>query len=251
MKCIILAGGYGTRLAEETQTKPKPMVKIGRYPILWHIMKLYAHHGINDFIICLGYKGFVIKNYLKKNFVNSKNKKIHYYKDKDNNWKITCVNTGIKTNTGGRLLKLNKIIKKNEDFCFTYGDGLTNVNIRKAITFFKKTKKIACVTAAEPPAKYGVLKIKNNLVTNFTEKIDNKKIWINGGFFIFNSEIFNFIKDFNTSLEFSVLPKLVKKKQLCSYKHYGYWQSMDTLRDKMELDKMWRRNEAPWKIWKK
>jgi glucose-1-phosphate cytidylyltransferase len=251
MKCIILAGGYGTRLAEETQTKPKPMVKIGGHPILWHIMKFYSHYGINDFIICLGYKGFIIRNYLKKNLVKSKNNKFHYYHDKDNNWKITCVNTGIKTNTGGRLLKLNKIIKQNENFCFTYGDGLTNVNINKAVKFFEKNRKIAAITAIRPPAKYGVLKIKKNLVTEFTEKIDNKKIWINGGFFIFNSEIFNFIKDFNTSLEFSVLPKLVKKKQLNSYKHYGYWQSMDTLRDKMELEKLWRSNKAPWKIWKK
>jgi glucose-1-phosphate cytidylyltransferase len=251
MKCVILAGGYGTRLAEETQTKPKPMVKIGNKPIIWHIMKFYSHYGVNDFIICLGYKGFVIKNYLKKNLIKSKNKKINYYYDKNNNWKITCVNTGIKTNTGGRLLKLNKIIKENENFCFTYGDGLTNVNINKALKLFKKKKRIATVTAIKPPAKYGVLKITKDLVTGFTEKIDNKKLWINGGYFIFNGEIFNYIKDFNTSLEFSVLPKLVRKKKLYSYKHKGYWQSMDTLRDKIELNNIWRTNKAPWKIWKK
>jgi len=250
MKCVILAGGYGTRLAEETRTKPKPMVKIGNKPIIWHIMKFYSHYGVNDFIICLGYRGFVIKNYLKKNLIKSKNKKINYYYDKNNNWKITCVDTGIKTNTAGRLLKLNKILKSEKKFCFTYGDGLSNVNITNTLNLFNKNKKIALITAVIPPAKYGVLKIKKELVTSFNEKNDNKSIWINGGFFIFSTKIFSFIKNFNTSLEFSVIPRLVKKKLLCSYKHYGYWQSMDTLRDKIELDNKWKKKNAAWKIWK-
>lgn len=249
MKCVILAGGFGTRISEETKIRPKPMIKIGRYPLLWHIMKIYSSAGINDFIICTGYKNKIIENYYKKDFIKKKlNTK--FYFNKKNRWKITCVYTGKKSQTAGRLLKLKKILKNEENFFLTYGDGLSDINIKKTLNFFNKNKKLSLVSVVRPPARFGEVKMKNNLVKKFVEKIDNKNVWINGGFFIMNTKILDFIKKSSESLEYELLPKLVKKKQLICYKHLGFWQAMDTLRDKIILAKKWKSKKPDWKIWK-
>ena len=221
MKCVILAGGFGTRISEETKIRPKPMVKIGGYPILWHIMKIYSSAGINDFIICTGYKNKIIEDYYKKDFIKKK------------------LNT-----------KLKNILKNEEKFFLTYGDGLSDINIKKTLDFFNKNKKLSLVSVVRPPARFGEVKMKNNLVKKFVEKIDNKNVWINGGFFIMSTKIFDFIKKSSDSLEYELLPKLVKKKQLICYKHLGFWQAMDTLRDKIILAKKWKSKKPDWKIWK-
>lgn len=260
MKLIILAGGHGTRISEETSNKPKPMVMIGGKPILWHIMKYYSNFGIDEFIICLGYKGDEIKKY----FLNYKNLNSDLKIDLSNssteilekkskeNWKINLIDTGLNTMTGGRLKLIKKYLKKDEDFYFTYGDGLSNVNIKKLLDFHKKQKKLCTVTAIRQPTKYGKLLIEKNLVTSFNEKNKNKiknESWINGGFFIVNSSAISFVKNNKSSWEFDVLSKLAKLNQLKAFKHHGFWQCMDTLRDKMYLEEMWEKNRAPWKNW--
>ena len=246
MKCIILAGGLGTRLAEETTTKPKPMVKIGKHPILWHIMKIYSSFGINDFIICTGYKKEIIEKYFKKDFVKTESSNFKHYYNKKNKWKICCAFTGHNTQTAGRLHKVKKLLKKEKYFFLTYGDGLANVNIKKTLNFFKKYKKLSLVTSVKPPARYGVIKIEKHLVKRFAEKIDNKDIWINGGFFIFNIEVLKLIKKPSDSIEYELLPKLVKKKNLISFKHFGYWKAMDTLRDKISLQEELKKKIPGW-----
>jgi glucose-1-phosphate cytidylyltransferase len=260
MKLVILAGGHGTRISEETSNKPKPMVMIGGKPILWHIMKYYSNFGVDEFIICLGYKGEEIKKY----FLNYKNLNSDLKIDLNNssteilekklkeNWKINLIDTGLNTMTGGRLKYIKKYLKKDEDFYFTYGDGLSNVNIKKLLNFHKKQKKLCTVTAIRQPTKYGKLQIDKNSVTSFNEKNKSKiknESWINGGFFIVNSSAIGFVKNNKSSWEFDVLSKLAKLNQLKAFKHHGFWQCMDTLRDKMYLEEIWGKNRAPWKNW--
>ena len=228
MKVVILCGGVGSRLAEETKLIPKPMVKIGNSPILDHIIKIYNHFGFKKFILATGYKSNVIENYYKKR----KN--------------INCVYTGKNTLTGGRLLRLKKYFKQGENFVLTYGDGLTNQNLKKLLKFHLSHKKIATLTSVKPPARFGEVFLKGNRVLKFEEKPQLNSSWINGGFFVFNYKIFNFISGDQIMLEREPFTKLIKKKQLMAYKHHGFWQCMDTMRDKNILKKMWKEKEAPW-----
>ena len=227
MKVVILAGGLGTRLSEYTKTIPKPMVKVGGKPIIFQIMKLYAKYGFNDFYIALGYKGEVIKSFFKKKFYD---------------WNVTLVDTGKKTMTGGRLKKMKNLFRKNETFMMTYGDGLSNVNIKKLLTFHKKNKKLVTLTAVRPPARFGVIKLKGNFVNYFKEKSKMDEGWINGGFFVMNAKFLNFIKNSQTFLEKEPLERATKQKQLAAFKHRGFWQCMDTKRDKDKLDEILKKN---------
>ena len=233
MKAVILAGGYGTRLSEETHLKPKPMVEIGGKPILWHIMKIYSHHGINEFVICCGYKAELIQEYIQK---------------LDEPWTITPVDTGINTMTGGRL-KLVKKYVENETFCFTYGDTLNDVKINELIDFHFDKKVLATVTACRPPEKYGLLKIENKKVIDFQEKPHVEGEWGNGGFFVLNPQVFDYIKNDSTVWEKEPMEKLTKDSQLSAYKHRGFYQPMDTISDKNYLEKLWQNNQASWKVW--
>jgi len=233
MKAVILAGGYGTRLSEETHLKPKPMVEIGRKPILWHIMKIYSHYGINEFVICCGYKAELIREYVQK---------------LDEPWTITPVDTGINTMTGGRL-KLVKKYVENETFCFTYGDTLNNVKIDELVNFHFDKKVLATVTACKPPEKYGLLKIENEKVIDFQEKPHIEGEWVNGGFFVLNPQVFDYIKTDSTVWEKEPMEKLTKDGQLSAYKHRGFYQPMDTISDKNYLEKLWQNNQASWKVW--
>ena len=232
MKTIILCGGLGSRLSEETKITPKPMVRIGNKPILNHIIDIYKHYGFNKFILALGYKSKFIKNY--------------YYSNKTDS-KLELVYTGKNTLTGGRLLRLKKYFNKSETFMLTYGDGVTSQNIKKLVRFHKLHKKIATMTAVRPPARFGELKLRGNKILKFEEKSQVSDNWINGGFFVFNSEVFDFIKSDQTMLEREPLEKLAKIGELVAFKHYGFWQCMDTMRDKILLNKLWKENMAPWK----
>ena len=234
MKVVILCGGLGTRLSEETSIKPKPMVKIGNKPILSHIINIYLKHGFKNFILALGYKGYFIKRYFKKN--KKKYKKIN----------INLVETGRLTMTGGRILRLKKFFKKNENFMVTYGDGISNQNIKRLKNFHLKHRKIATMTVVRPPVRFGEVKLKRNLITNFQEKPQSSKLWINGGFFVFNSKIFQFIKNDKIMLEREPMEKLKKKKKLYAYKHTGFWQCMDTLREKKYLDNLFKTKKLNW-----
>jgi glucose-1-phosphate cytidylyltransferase len=238
MKVVILAGGKGLRLFEETKNIPKPMVSIGTNPILWHIMKIYSYYGIKDFIICAGYKKEIIKEYFKKYFNNTEQ------------WKIVIVDTGAKTLTGGRLKRVEKLVSNEKFFFFTYGDGVSNVNIKKLIKFHIRKKKLVTVTAVKPPGRYGILKIKNSFVHKFTEKEKGGDGYINGGFFVLSPKALKYIRDDSTVWEEGPMNILAKKKQLIAYKHNGFWQSMDTYRDKIQLENSWRKKNAGWKIWK-
>ena len=234
MKLVILAGGFGTRLAEETKAKPKPLVKIGSKPIIWHILKIYSHYGINDFIICLGYKG----NLLIKE-LNALSKK--------ENWNIKYVKTGLQTMTGGRIKKIKKFINKDENFCLSYGDGLSDVNIQKLINFHLKNNKIATLTAVKYKNPKGVLIFDNQFRI---KRIKEKPLeYINGGFFVLSKKIFKFLKNSKTIFEKDCLPKLANKKELIAFKHHGFWGCMDTLREKKELNKIYNSKEKAWKVW--
>jgi glucose-1-phosphate cytidylyltransferase len=239
MKLVIFAGGIGSRLSEETISKPKPMVLIGDKPIIWHIMKIYSHYHVKDFIICGGYKFQYFVNYFNKIKKNTESL----------GWKINVVNTGLKTMTGGRLKRVSHLIKDNEDFCLTYGDGLSNVNICKLIKFHKKNKKLATVLAVTPPARFGSLLIKGNLVKKFDEKTINSNDWINGGFFVLSKKVIKFLKNDETVWEKKPLEILAKRKQLVAFKHKDFWAPMDTLREKHFLEKLWEKRQAPWKVW--
>ncbi len=257
MKAVILAGGLGTRLSEETHLKPKPMVEIGGKPILWHILKIYSHHGINEFIICLGYKGYLIKEYFANyflhmsdvtfDFVNDSYMDVHYRKNEP--WKVSLIDTGESTETAGRLLRVQEYLD-NETFCFTYGDGLSDINLTKLIEFHKKNKKKSTLTAVQPPGRYGALKINENLVDKFQEKPAGDNAWISGGFFVLEPQIFDYIENDSTSWEANVLPILASQKQLASFLHKGFWRPMDTLRDKNYLEDLWNSGTPPWKLWK-
>ncbi len=257
MKAVILAGGLGTRISEETVNKPKPMIEIGHKPIIWHIMKLYSFFGINDFIICCGYKGYVIKEYFANYYlhdcdieIDSNENKIKILNKKSEPWKITLVDTGEETMTGGRLKKVAKFLDLNEDFCFTYGDGLSDINIDELVKFHKKQKTLATLSSVLPPGRYGHIKINKNKVTSFKEKPKGDGSRINGGFFVLSPKVLKLIKDDKTVWEEYPLETLAKKSQLSSYKHDGFWQPMDTLRDKIFLESLWNNNKAPWKKWK-
>jgi len=239
MKAVILAGGRGTRLNEETKDIPKPMVKIGGKPILWHIMKIYSSYGINEFIICCGYKKEIIENYFKR-YNSPKNKE---------NWKVTLIDTGKESMTGGRLKRVKRLISNEKFFFFTYGDGISDINIKQLINFHLKNKKLATVTAVRPPGRYGVLNIKNSMVKKFSEKAKGGDGYINGGFFILSPKVLNLINSDKTTWEQEPMLKLAKKKQLMAYKHDGFWQSMDTYRDKLQLEELWKNKNAKWKIW--
>ena len=236
MKAVILAGGLGTRLREETHSKPKPMVEIGEKPILWHIMKIYLAHGIKDFIICCGYKG----NFIKEYFQNDTEK-----------WNINLVDTGENTNTGGRLKRVKEYLKDEENFCFTYGDGVGDINISALIKFHQNHGKQATLTATRPPARFGALKIgPKDIIEEFKEKPEGDGDWINGGFFVLKPSVINLLKDDLTIWEGDPLNNLSTNNQLYAFKHHGFWQPMDTLREKNFLNSLWKKGKAPWKIWK-
>jgi glucose-1-phosphate cytidylyltransferase len=256
MKVVILAGGFGTRLSEETDLKPKPMVEIGGYPILYHIMKIYSHYGYNDFIIALGYKGYVIKEYFANYFLHNSDISIDLSKNKieilnsnSENWKVTLVDTGLNTQTGGRIKRLEKYIG-NETFMLTYGDGVSDININDLVEFHKRHKKYATVTAVQPAGKYGQLNIgNNNEVIKFVEKPPGDNAWINGGFFVLEPKIFDYISSDETIWEKEPIENLSSEGQLMAYKHDGFWKCMDTLRDKRELEELWVKGKAPWRLW--
>jgi glucose-1-phosphate cytidylyltransferase len=256
MKVVILAGGLGTRLSEETEIRPKPMVEIGGKPIIWHIMKIYSTQGFNEFIVCLGYKGFLIKEYFANYFLHlsdvtielsTGNIKVHDCKSED--IKMTLIDTGIQTQTGGRIKRIGKYIG-DESFMLTYGDGLADINIVDLLNFHRKNKKLATVTTVSPPGRFGALVLgKNNEVIKFEEKPLSDGGWINGGFFVLEPEVLNYIADDNTFWERDPMANLALNGQLSAFKHTGFWKPMDTLRDKTELENLWNSGKAPWKIW--
>jgi glucose-1-phosphate cytidylyltransferase len=256
MKVVILAGGLGTRLSEETEVKPKPMVEIGGMPILWHIMKIYSSQGYDEFIICLGYKGFLIKEYFANYFLHLSDVTIELstgnlivHNCKSEKMKLTLIDTGINTQTGGRIKRVSEYIGM-ESFMLTYGDGLSNVNIEELIAFHKSSKKLATVTAVRPLGRFGAITFDNSdKVVGFEEKPLGDGNWINGGFFVLEPEVLNYIEDDNTLWERSPMTRLTSDGQLAAYRHYGFWKPMDTLRDKSELENLWQSGKAPWKIW--
>jgi glucose-1-phosphate cytidylyltransferase len=256
MKVVILAGGFGTRLSEETDIKPKPMVEIGEYPIIRHIMKIYSTYGYNDFIVCLGYKGYMIKEYFANYFLHNSDvsidlaqNKIEIMNSHSENWKVTLIDTGLNTMTGGRIKRVQSYIG-NETFMLTYGDGVSNIDINKLLIFHKKQGKLATVTAARPTGRFGGLKFEGNLVKSFFEKPVGDGRWVSGGFFVLEPGIFDYIENDDTVWEKEPLENLSKDGQLVAYKHSGFWKPMDTLREKIELNLMWEKNKAPWKVWK-
>lgn len=258
MKTVILAGGYGTRLSEETQIKPKPMVEIGGKPILWHIMKIYSAHGLNDFIICCGYKGYLIKEYFSNYFLhqsditlNISDNSMQIHQKNVEPWSISLIDTGENTMTGGRLKRIKDFVKNEEAFCFTYGDGLGDIDISSLIRFFKQKEKKITMTATRPPGRYGALEVdSSDFVKSFKEKPEGDESWINGGFFILKPEVIDYIDGDDSSWEYDILPKIAKENQLAAFKHKGFWQPMDTLREKKILEDLWTSGNAPWKIWK-
>lgn len=256
MKAVILAGGLGTRLSEETVTKPKPMVEIGGRPILWHIMKTYSYYGINDFIICCGYKGYVIKEYFQNYFLHQsdvtfdmKENKMIVHKERVEPWRISLVDTGEDSMTGGRLKRVESYVKNEDFFCFTYGDGLADINISDLIKFHKTHGKEATLTATYPPGRFGALEIVNNEVRRFQEKPRGDGALINGGYFVLSPKVFDRIDGDATIWEQEPLKELASENQLMAYKHEGFWHPMDTLRDKNYLHDLFESNKAPWKIW--
>jgi glucose-1-phosphate cytidylyltransferase len=256
MKAVILAGGLGTRLSEETSTRPKPMVEIGGKPILWHIMKMYSHHGITDFIVCCGYKGYVIKEYFANYFLhmsdvtfNMKDNEMTVHHMRAEPWTVTLVDTGDNSMTGGRLLRVAEHIKDQEAFCFTYGDGVSDIDISETIRFHKAHGKQATLTATYPPGRFGALDMKNGLVRSFKEKPQGDGAMINGGFFILSPSVLELIDSDDSTWEQEPLMTLAEKGELMAYEHKGFWQPMDTLRDKHHLEELWQSGKAPWKKW--
>lgn len=257
MKAIILAGGLGTRLSEETVNKPKPMVEIGGKPMLWHIMKIYSAYGINEFIICCGYKGYIIKEYFANYFLHQSDvtidlgsNSIEVHHKRVEPWKITLVDTGENTMTGGRLKRISDYIKNEDLFCFTYGDGVSDVNIKELIAFHKNHGKAATMTATYPPGRFGAIDIQNDMITSFKEKPRGDGALINGGFFVLSPKILHEISDDSSIWEQEPLMNLAKQEELMAFKHEGFWQPMDTLRDKNYLEELWKSKNAPWKVWK-
>jgi glucose-1-phosphate cytidylyltransferase len=255
MKAVILAGGLGTRLAEETSTRPKPMVEIGGKPVLWHILKLYSHHGINDFIICLGYKGYVIKEYFANYFLHMSDvtfdlsqNRMEVCQRHCEPWRVTLVDTGDHTQTGGRLKRVADYLDDGT-FCMTYGDGVSNVDIRSLIEFHHKQKRLATLTAVQPAGRFGAIDIVDKRITRFEEKPQGDGNWINGGFFVLEPEALKYIDSDATAWEREPLEALARDTQISAFTHEGFWQPMDTLRDKIKLDDLWQSNQAPWRVW--
>jgi len=255
MKAVILAGGFGTRLSEETQLKPKPMVEIGGKPIIWHIMKIYSAHGVNDFVICCGYKGYIIKEFFHNYFLHSSDvtislgeNSIQVHSQNVEPWNVTLIDTGPESMTGGRLKRVAKYIGE-EDFCLTYGDGLSDVDITEQLKFHKEHGKLATVCAVAQPGRFGTLSITDSVVESFNEKPLLSNDRINGGFFILNPKVLTLIEGDDTIWENEPLKYLAENKELMSFKHDGFWQPMDTLREKNILENLWQNGEAPWKIW--
>ena len=256
MKAVILAGGLGTRISEETITKPKPMIEIGGLPIIWHIMKTYAHYGITDFIICCGYKGYIVKEYFSNYFLhttdvtfNFKSNDKKYYQTKAEPWNVTCVDTGDETMTGGRIEKIKEYLGDDETFCLTYGDGVADINIKDLLKFHKDHQRLATVSATIAPLRFGALSLdSNNLVNKFIEKPKGGH-YVNGGFFVLSKEVINLIKDQDTVWEKAPLENLSKNNQLNAFIHNGFWQPMDTIREKNYLEELWLSGKAPWKVW--
>ncbi|MEZ6143706.1 MAG: glucose-1-phosphate cytidylyltransferase [Zavarzinella sp.] len=257
MKVVILAGGFGTRLSEETDLRPKPMVSIGGRPILWHIMKMYSSHGLHDFVICCGYKGYVIKEYFANYFLHMSdvtfdmtNNSMEVHERHAEPWRVTLVDTGENTLTGGRIKRVAPYLQGESAFCLTYGDGVSDVNIRAAIDFHQQHGKWATVTAVQPPGRYGALTLTNKQVTGFTEKPRGDGGLINGGFFVLSPQCLDLIENDQSSWEGKPLAQLATMNQLMAFEHLGFWQAMDTLRDKNHLESLWNAGQAPWKTWK-
>lgn len=256
MKCVILAGGYGTRISEESHLRPKPMIEIGGRPILWHVMKFYSAHGINDFVICLGYKGYVIKEYFANYFLHMSDVTfdmthncMEVHQRHAEPWRVTLVDTGEGTMTGGRLKRVAPYIENEDAFCFTYGDGLSNVDLGAEIAFHRAHGKLATVCAVQPPGRYGALQLAGSKVTGFTEKPRGDGGWINGGFFVLSPGVLEFIAGDTSPWEGESLENLARQGELIAFEHAGFWQPMDTLRDKYLLEDLWTSGRAPWKIW--
>ncbi len=256
MKAVILAGGLGTRISEETHLKPKPMIEIGGKPILWHILKMYSAHGVNEFVICCGYKGYVIKEYFANYFLHMSdvtfdmaNNQMQVHERHAEPWKVTLVDTGDETMTGGRLKRVAPYVQDDEAFCFTYGDGVADVDITQQIAFHREHGKWATVTAVQPPGRYGALSLEGSSVAGFTEKPRGDGGLINGGFFVLSSKCIELIDDDETSWEGAPLMQLASHGQLMAFQHRGFWQPMDTLREKVMLEELWSSGKAPWKVW--
>jgi glucose-1-phosphate cytidylyltransferase len=256
MKAVLLAGGFGTRLSEETDLLPKPMVEIGGRPILWHIMKIYTHFGINDFIICLGYNGYVIKEYFINYYrhmsdlsVDTGSGDIEIHQARTEKWRVTLVETGLDTMTGGRLKRISKYLSPNEDFLMTYGDGVASINIQALIEFHRDEGRLATVTAVRPPGRFGALEIEDNRVERFTEKPQGDGSIINGGFFVLSPKVLDYVEGDATIWESEPMERLAREGELSAYRHSGFWQPMDTLRDRRELEQMWVSGNAEWKLW--
>src|SRR5579872_830102 len=256
MKGVILAGGLGTRISEETIVKPKPMIEIGGKPIIWHIMKIYSAFGINDFIICLGYKGYVIKEYFANYFLHMSDvtfdmtsNQTQVHQNFAEKWRITLVETGEKTMTGGRLKRIAPYLNPGEDFCFTYGDGVADINIKALIDFHKKNQSLVTLTATQPPGRFGALDLDQEKILGFKEKPQGDGGWINGGYFVVSPKALDYIEDDGTIWEKHPLENMAQHGKLSAYKHNGFWHAMDTLRDKNYLEELWSNERAPWKIW--
>jgi len=254
-KAVILAGGLGTRISEESHLRPKPMIEIGGKPILWHIMKIYSAHGINDFVICLGYKGYVVKEYFANYFLHMSDvtfdlalNRMEVHEHHAEPWRVTLVDTGENSMTGGRLRRVREYVG-DETFCFTYGDGVSDLDITKTLLQHQQSGKVATVTAIQPPGRYGALDISGQMVQKFQEKPAGDGAWINGGFFVLQPEIFDYLHSDEDSFEAAPLMQLAANGQLDAYQHTGFWQAMDTLRDKNQLESLWKSGQAPWKIW--
>ena len=256
MKAVILAGGLGTRISEETHLKPKPMIEIGGRPLLWHIMKVYSHHGINDFIICCGYKGYIIKEYFANYFLHMsnvtfdmQNNSMTVHEQHAEPWRVTLVNTGDDTMTGGRLKRVQKYLHGEKFFALTYGDGLSNIDITAEIEFHKKHGRMATLCAVTPPGRYGAITLNGDEVSGFTEKPQGDGAKINGGFFILSPDVIDYVSGDDTSWEAEPLERLARENQLMAFDHNGFWQPMDTLREKNYLEDLWRAKKAPWRVW--
>jgi glucose-1-phosphate cytidylyltransferase len=256
MKAVILAGGLGTRILEESHLRPKPMIEIGGKPLLWHIMKTYAHHGINDFVVCLGYKGYVIKEYFANYFLHMSdvtfdlaNNSIEVHEHHAEAWRVTLVDTGADTMTGGRLKRIRNYLAPGEPFCFTYGDGLSDIDITQEVAFHRAHGRLATVAAVQPPGRYGALTRSGDMVEGFLEKPNGDGGWINGGFFVLQPEVLDYIDGDATSWEVEPMTRLAAENQMMAFEHVGFWQPMDTLREKNQLEDMWQSRHAPWRLW--
>ena len=254
MKVVILAGGHGTRISEESHLRPKPMIEIGGKPILWHIMKIYSSYGLNEFVICCGYKGYMIKEYFANYFLHTADvtfdmveNKMRTHESSSEPWKVTLVDTGENTMTGGRLKRVQKYL--DDDFCLTYGDGVSDVNISELLQFHRNSGRLATLTAVQPPGRFGALELESEKVKSFKEKPEGDGLWINGGFFVLNKKVIDLIENDETVWEKKPLEELAKKNQLSAFRHHGFWQPMDTLRDKNQLEDLWQKGKAPWRAW--